>query len=142
MKHTSYFLITPKPELFDRLNRSGSAALSDLSKPVMWSGDEHGKSRLLHSDVELLVKMLFLDVLRRERGRDETFNAVFKGLATTGEYFDSLWSLVRVPIDMSVEDAIADAVDSGTVDSLAKAGNERVNEVLALHRAGKTEKVR
>jgi hypothetical protein len=43
---------------------------------------------------------------------------------------------------MSVEDAIADAVDSGTVDSLAKAGNERVNEVLALHRAGKTEKVR
>lgn len=137
MKHTSYFLITPKAELISRLQETSDSGLVDLMEPVMWSGAEHDKSRLQHSDVELLAKILFLDTLLRERNSEVGFKKAFVDLAITENYFNSLWTLQRTQLDMSIEIAIEDAVASGTIDSIGSTGNERVDELLAFYRANR-----
>lgn len=131
MKRTSYFLIIPRSTLVERLQEARVRDLSDLSRSVMWSGGEHDRSLLQHSDVEELVKVLFLDVLLRERGSHAEFANLFPMLVRTAEYFDVLWMLERVDLDMSIEDAIEDALITGSLGALSS-GNARINEFLAI----------
>ena|SRR6266851_4968885 len=142
MLHKGYFVISPKPALTARLKESGALQLSDLLQPVLWSADEPDKGLLLDSDTELLVKLLFLDTLRRERGHRDAFRVVFKNIATTEEYFDSFWSLDRTPLDMSAEDAIEDAIVGGSIDALMESSNDRIKEVLSIWKERSLPKVR
>jgi hypothetical protein len=96
----------------------------------MWSGAEHDRGVLLHTDVELLTKLLFLDVLGRERQANKAFSFVFGDLSISAEYFDRLWIIERVRVDMSVEDAISDAIETGTVQTVIEHGNERIKKVI------------
>jgi hypothetical protein len=133
MKHLSYFLIAPREVLTDRLKKLGAKGLADLSDAVIWSGYEHDKGLLSHSDVELLTKLLFLDALNRERKSDNAFLSVFDGLSISGEYFDFLWTIKRVRVDMSVEDAISDAIETGSVQAVGEHGNDRIRDVLLAY---------
>lgn len=134
MKHVGYFLITPRLPLVERLQKAHVHELSDLSHSVMWSGNEPDKGILQHSDMEELVKILFLDALHRERGEHELFSDLFPGLTPTVEYFDSLWTLARVMLDMSIEDAMEDARITGSLDAISS-GNPRVDEFLTIVRS-------
>lgn len=131
MLSTNFFLITPKPALIDRLTRLGGDGLPDLRVPVMWSDVEYDRGLLQREDFELLLKLLFLDTLKRERGDDRAFSQVFGGLSISAEYFDSLWEFERVLIDSTVDDALADAVASGTMQSVLDHSNERIRRALA-----------
>jgi len=134
MKHESHFLITPRPELVTRLGSMTGSPLEDLGEPVIWSGNEGGRGGFSPEEMETFVKVLFLDALRRERGDSEEFEHVLPALQTTRDFFDSLWSLRRVEIDMTVEVAIADAAATGTLDKIAPTGSERVDEWLKVLR--------
>jgi len=131
MLSPNYFLITPKPVLADRLTKLGGEDLADLRAPVMWSDVEYDRGLLQSGDFELLVKLLFLDTLKRERGDDRAFTRVFSGLYISAEYFDSLWEFRRVLIDSTVDDAIADALASGSLQAVMEHSNERVRQALA-----------
>jgi hypothetical protein len=74
--------------------------MSDLGRPVIWSDVEYVKSDVSHEDFDLLAKILFLDILKRERGSAPGFGGVFAGMEIAEEYFDSHWTLQRVPLDM------------------------------------------
>lgn len=142
MKHIGYFLISPKLDLVERLQKLDVRELSDLSHPVMWSGNEPDKGLLQHSDVEELVKILFLDSLRRERGPHELFNDLFPLLRPTIAYFDSLWTLNRIRLDMSIEDAVEDALLSGGLGA-SPSGNAKIDEFFEIvKRRGALTKMR
>lgn len=137
MRHTVYFLISSKPELVLRLQASANGNLSDLLQPIMWSGSEFDKTSLQHADLDLLVKIFFLDTLHRERGSDIEFSKVFPDFHVSANYFDSLWNIQRVQLDMSIEVAIEDAIESETVHSIDPTNNERIDELLSLYRSKK-----
>lgn len=130
MLSTNYFLITPKPVLADRLAEFGGEELADLRAPVIWEDAEYDRGLLQREDFELLVKLLFLDTLTRECTDDKAFSQVFPRLYISAEYFDALWELERALIDSTVDDAIADALASGTLQALMEHSNERVRQAL------------
>lgn len=133
MKHTNYFLISPKTELISRLQERASP-LADLAQPVMWSGAEYDKSRLEPASADLLIKLLFLDTLIRERSATVDFKGIFPDTKVSESYFNSLWTLQRVQLDMSMEISIEDAIASGTIKSIRNTGNEQVDKLLEFYR--------
>lgn len=135
MKHTSYFLILPRPELTARFHKNNDAGGRDLMEPVLWTGSESDAGSLWHAEMDMLTKMLFLDTILRERRLEAGFDKVFPDLLITTEYFDSLWTLQRVSVDMSIEFAIRDAIETDTINSLKNTGNERFDELLAFYLA-------
>jgi hypothetical protein len=130
MKHKAYFLISPTQELVEKVRRSGSESLCDLAESTLWSNDESDRSVLLRSDVDALVKLLFVDMVKRERSGEVAFRFLFGDMPVTTDSFDSNWGLSRIPLDMTVEDALDDAVQSGSINSMLPSGNERLDEVL------------
>lgn len=134
MKHDIYFLISPNAELVSKLERVNAPGMADLGRPVMWSGVEYDKSHLSHGDLDRLAKILFLDVLRRERGSETGFVDVFADMKNIEAYFDAHWVLQRVPLDMSIDIAIEDAVASGTIDDVGRAGGDPIDEFLEGYR--------
>jgi len=91
----------------------------------MGSGAECDKANVSHEDFDLLAKILFLDVLKRERGTAPSFGDVFASMEITEAYFDSHWTLQRVPLDMAFDFASGDAIASGTIDDVIFAGSRR-----------------
>lgn len=138
MKHTVYFLITPKPELVSRFQCLAGEDFCDLLQPIMWSGSEFDKTSLQHADLDVLVKIFFLDMLHRERRTEIEFLKVFPEMVVSADYFDSLWSIQRVQLDMSIEIAIEDAIESGTINSIESSNNEQIEKVLAYYRSKKS----
>jgi len=134
MKHDIYFVILPNSELVSKIEKSGAPEISDIGRPVMWSGVEYDKSNLAHGDLDLLAKILFLDVLRRERGAEPGFVDVFVHMEITEAYFNAHWILHRAPLDMSIDIAIEDAIASGTIDDVTRAGRGRIDEFLESYR--------
>lgn len=130
MRHTSYFLIAPKSSLTQRLEHNHAPNLLDLNLPVVWSGEESDKSILSPNDYDSMVKILFLDVLNRERNHENGFDSAFYDYSLSEQYFDTLWTILRIPLDMSVEFAIKDSLASGTFDAVKTAGNSRVKTWL------------
>ena len=130
MKHDIYFLISPNAELVSKLGRVNAPEMADLGQPVMWSGVEYDKSHLSHGELDRLAKILFLDVLRRERGSETGFVDVFGDIEIIEAYFDAHWALQRVPLDMSIDIAIEDAIASGTIDDVGRAGGAPIDEFL------------
>lgn len=137
MKHTVYFLFSPRLELVSRLQALASGDTFDLLQPIMWSGSEFDKTSLQHADLDMLAKIFFLDTLHRERGSEIEFSKIFPNLRISVNYFDSLWSIRRVKLDMSIEIAIEDAIESGTINSIESTNNERIDELLSLYRSKK-----
>lgn len=138
MKHKIYFLISPKLWFVEKIREAGSESLSDLTKPVLWSGDESDRSALLHSDMDSLVKLIFVETLQRERSGGAAFWRVFENVRVATEFFDNYWSLVRIPLDMSVEDALEDSLQGGNFGSLLPTGNSRLDAVLAEYQIRST----
>lgn len=134
MKHDIYFLISPNSELVSKLERINAPGMLDLGRPVMWSGVEYDKSNLSHDDLDRLTKILFLDVLCRERRSEPGFVDVFVKIEITETYFDAHWVLQRTPLDMSIDIAIEDSIASGTIDDVERAGGDRLVEFLASFR--------
>lgn len=130
MRSVAYFLITPRPILIARLSTSEAAELADLRNPVLWSDIEYDKGLLLHSDFELLAKLLFLDTLRRERKSDEAFSAAFAELSISGDYFDSLWKFERILLE-TVEEAISLAIEADSFQEVLENSNDRIKEALS-----------
>jgi len=126
MRHTNYFLISPKASLIARLHAEKDRESSDLAQPVVWSGEEADKSNLSSNDYESIVKLLFLDILKRELKEDSRFEIIFFDFSISDSYFDLFWTLQRIPLDMSVEIALQDSLATGTLDLLKQVGNERV----------------
>lgn len=137
MKHTVYFLISPKLELVARLQASAGGGFSDLMQPIIWSGSEFDKTSLEHADLDMLTKLFFLDTLKRERSSEIEFSKPFSDLHISSDYFDSLWNIQRIQLDMSIEIAIDDAIESGTIHAIERTNNERINDLLDLYRAKK-----
>lgn len=127
----NYFLITPRPVLVDRLTTFGGEELADLRARVMWSDLEYDRGLLHRADFELLVKLLFLDTLKREREDGQAFSQVFPDLSINAGYFDSLWEFERFGIESTVNDAISDAIASGTLHSVMEHANDRLRQALA-----------
>jgi len=134
MKHNIYYVIAPSAELVSKLERINAPGMSDLRVPVMWSGVEYDKSHLSHGDLDRLAKILFLDVLRRERGSEPGFVGVFGEIKFTEAYFDAHWVLQRAALDMSIDIAIEDAIASGTIDEVGRAGGDKIDEFLESYR--------
>jgi len=133
MRHTNYFLISPNASLIARLHAEKTPELLDLAQPVVWSGDEADKSNLSPNDYEFIVKILFLDVLKREHKEEIEFETVFFDFSISDSYFNLFWTLRRIPLDMSVEIALQDSLATGTLDLLKKVGNERVQTWLSIN---------
>jgi hypothetical protein len=133
MQHTSYFLISPTAELARRITEAGAPELADLAEPMLWSANEPDRGMLTPAETELLAKLLFVDALRRERGGHPKFEALFRGLRPGAAGFDAFFTLQRAPLDMSVEEALADALDEGTAETLATE-HPRLAEYLRLAR--------
>lgn len=129
MKHTGYFLITPRQKLVDLINEFASNSLSDLTDPIIWSGSEFDRSILHSADYELLVKLLFIDTLIREQSSEVEFGLVFKDITRSVESFDLFWVLKRLHLDMLVNDALDDALVSGTISKI-QPPNPRIEAVL------------
>jgi hypothetical protein len=129
MKHTSHFLITPREYLGDKFNDVTDNSLSDLLDPILWSGSEVDKGELTTTDYEHLVKVLFVDTLVRERSPDNGFAEIFGTLEASEKSFDLFWNLKRVDLDWSVDDALEDAVVSGSISTI-HSNNPRVKAVL------------
>ena len=135
MKLTQYFLIAPLPQVTERLkSNSVSPEFESIARPVLWSAGEHDKGTLSHTDLDSLVKLLFLDVLQREQGAGEKFSAVFPGFIVAESFFDLNWSATRVALDMTTEDALDDAIASRSIESWTPTGNERIDTVLGQRR--------
>lgn len=126
MQHTSYFLITPAADLARLITEAGAPELADLAEPMLWSANEPDRGMLTPAEMELLAKLLFVDALRRERGGHPKFEALFAGLRPGTAGFDAFFTLRRTPLDTSVEDALADALDEGGATTL-------VNELAVDH---------
>lgn len=137
MKRERYFLIAPKAGLVARLTGSLATDLMDLAAPVMWTGDEYDRSYFSSTDMDELVKVLFLDTLRRERGTQKSFAAVFGDWSLSGTYFDAWWSFQRVDVDMSVDIAIRDAIATGSFGSVRGAVNPEIAEWMDEYRQRK-----
>lgn len=137
MKHTVYFLISPNSELVSRLRSLAGTDLSDLFQPIMWSGSEFDKTRLQHTDLDVLIKIFFLDTLLRERSSSNEFGKTFPEMTISASFFDAFWSLQRIQLDMSIEIAIEDSIESGTIHAIESTKNERVNELLDFYRSKK-----
>lgn len=131
MRYTTFFLISPRAVLVTRLEADNGVELPSLGQSVVWSGEESDKSKLTASDYESIVKLLFLDVLKRESESVGGFDLVFFDFALSESYFDSLWTLQRVPLDMSVEIALKDSLITDTIDEVKSTSNERVQEWLS-----------
>lgn len=131
MKFTQHFLITPSVDLIDRLSKNSiSEAFSIFLSPVLWTADEYDKGTLSHRDLDKLVKILFLDVLFREYQEDDFFSKIFEKFTLTEEFFETQWKLNRISIEMSVEDAINDAIISKSIDSIFPTGNISIDQIL------------
>ena len=129
MKHTGYFLITPRQGLVDLVNKLARGSLSDLTDPVMWSGSEFDRGILQPQDYELLVKLLFVDTLIREQSSKEEFGLVFKDITRSVESFDLFWVLKRIHLDMLADDALDDALVGGSISEI-QPPNSRIEAVL------------
>lgn len=138
MRHAVYFLISPRPELFLRLQALAGGDISDLLSPIIWSGSEFDKTSLQHEDLDLMAKIFFLDTLHRERVVEIEFSNAFPDFHVSVNYFDSLWNIQRVKLDMSIEVAIEDAIESGTIHSIGPTNNGRIDELLSFYRSKKT----
>jgi hypothetical protein len=135
VKLTQYFLLTPLPVVVEYFRANAmSPEFASVAQQVLWSAGEHDRSALRREDLNALVKLLFLDSLRREQGDEEHFPSVFPDFAVTEEYFDSYWSLKRIPMDATAEDSLEDAVVSGSIESWMPTGNERLDSVLAEYK--------
>ena len=138
MKHKTFFLVSPKPEFVEKVRRSGSESLSDLAESTLWSGDESDRSVLQRSDTEALVKLLFVDLVNRERSGDAAFKGVLENISMTTDFFDDHWSLSRIPLDMTVEDALEDSLQTGSIRSMLPSGSSRLDQVLVEYLAKAT----
>ena len=134
MKHERYFLITARRELIARLDSCAAADLMDLTEPVMWTGDEYDRSLFAHECTDELVKLLFLDTLRRERGTGRSFGKVFDQWSLSESYFNGWWLFGRVDIDMSVGIALTDALETGSIDALRLAASNDLAEWIDRYR--------
>lgn len=134
MRHDIYFVIAPNATLVSRLEEMDTGEMSDLRDPVMWSGFEFDKGGLAEKGLDRLIKLLFLDVLRREQISEPRFHDIFDGLQISEAYFDLLWTIQRPPLDMSVDIAIADALASGTIDEIESAGGDAIGSYLVNYR--------
>lgn len=132
MKHIGHFIISPRSTLLDRLANLDPTDSLGLAPSVIWTADEYDRGSLLRTDVDLLTKLLFLDMLHRERSMEKQFPSIFPDFILKDSYFDSLWLLQRIRLDMSMEDAIDEAIEAKTLDSLLGRGNERIDEVIKL----------
>ena len=141
MQHTSYFLISPTAELARRITEAGAPELADLAEPMLWSANEPDRGMLTPAETELLAKLLFVDALRRERGGHPKFEALFSGLRPGASGFDAFFTLQRTPLDMSLEDAMSDALDAGTAETLANE-HPRLAEYLRIARDRSAAKAR
>jgi hypothetical protein len=141
MQHTSYFLISPTAELARRITEAGAPELADLAEPMLWSANEPDRGMLTPQETELLAKLLFVDALRRERGGHPEFAALFAGLQPGAAGFDAFFTLRRTPLDTCVEDALADALDEGTADTLAQA-QPRLAEYIRMARDRRASRAR
>jgi hypothetical protein len=130
MKHISHFLITPRKYLNDRFNDVADNSLSDLVDPVLWSDSEVDKGEMTTTDYEHLVKVLFVDTLVRERSSENGFSDIFGDLKVSESSFDLFWNLRRIDLDWSVDDALEDAMASGSISTI-DSSNPRVKAVLA-----------
>lgn len=133
MQHTSYFLISPTADLARRITESGASELADLAGPMLWSANEPDRGMLTPAELELLAKLLFVDALRRERGGHPKFEALFGRMQAGSAGFDTFFTLHRTPLDTSVEDALADALEEGTAETLAPE-HPRLAEYIRLAR--------
>jgi hypothetical protein len=107
-----------------------SEAFSIFLSPVLWTADEYDKGTLSNRDLDKLVKILFLDVLFREYQEDDFFSKIFEKFTLTEEFFETQWKLNRISIEMSVEDAINDAIISKSIDSIFPTGNINIDQIL------------
>jgi hypothetical protein len=145
MQHTSYFLISPTPELARRITDSGAPDLADLAEPMLWSANEPDRGMLSPAETELLAKLLFVDALRRERGAHPMFEALFGGLRPGEAGFNAFFTLRRTPLDTSVEEALSDALDEGTANTLLNelaAHQPRLAEYLRIARDRRATRAR
>src|SRR6185312_5109577 len=133
--HKIFFLIMPEPGFVERIERSGSELLLDLARPTLWSGDESDRSVLQRSDMDTLVKLLFADLVIRERSGDVAFKDLFKNVTLTTDFFDAHWVLSRIPLDMTIEDALEDSLRSESVSSMLPSGSSRLDDVLLEYQA-------
>ena len=96
---------------------------------------------LAPQETELLAKLLFVDALRRERGGHLKFDELFSGLRPGAAGFDAFFTLQRAPLDMSVEEALADALEEGTAETLAPE-HPRLAEYIRLARQRSAKRAR
>jgi len=133
MRQTFYFLIEPKPVLLGRLPKSSKCCLQNLSDPILWSGERYDKSPLLTDEMAVMVKLLFLDEIRRDRSIDEVFPEVFPGFVASEKYFDDLWTVRCLTLDYTMREAIGDAVAGGTIQSLISSASDNVKTMLSVY---------
>jgi hypothetical protein len=132
MRLTYYFLIAPSASLTQRLPQSSTRFLQDLATPVLWSGERYDRGPG-PNDLAVMVKLLFLDTLYRQRSTDEAFSNVFPNFNVAESYFDGHWTMSLFTANSTMEDAIDEAISEGTIQRLIDSASGEVKEELAAY---------
>lgn len=130
MRYTVNYLVSPRQALIDDIERLDARGLVDIVEPLLWSALESDKTNFKPADRDALVKLLFVDMIMRERSDAPAYAQVFDGLSATLTGFDRYWTLVRVEFDTSVEDALEESFKYGDIDSMVPTGSKDLDEFL------------
>ncbi|GAA4794908.1 hypothetical protein [Lysobacter hankyongensis] len=131
MLHKIHFLISPKPALFSKIDDLALDEFEYLKKPVLWSGMEGDRGQLTRDDLDSFIKLLYADMLGRECSSLPGFDRVFSDFSASVYFFDRNWSMVRVSLDMTMEDAVEDSIRSGTYKRMIPSGSEMLDKIIA-----------
>ncbi|MFC4158652.1 hypothetical protein [Chitinimonas lacunae] len=134
MQHTMYYLISPQPHLLARLAQVADFAY--LTQPLLWSGEEYDLERSdFRACFNSVIKVLFLDTLRRDWSGQPDYLTLFSDLTASEAYFDAHWSLQRLWLEATRQDALTEARASGSLQTLRNTGSAWADEVFEQERA-------
>lgn len=133
MHHQMYYLISPRVHLQEKLAAAPDFAY--LARPLLWSGEEYDLERGdFRECFNGVIKVLFLDSLRREWAAQPDYPRLFADLAATEAYFDAHWQLQRLWLDMERGEAMGAAHSSGSLGGLRDTGNLWADSVFERER--------
>ncbi|MBB4865766.1 hypothetical protein HNP46_004667 [Pseudomonas nitritireducens] len=131
MQRTVHFLISPNACFAERVRKTGSSELIHLAEPTLWSGQEGDVAPMQTAAMDAVVKLLFVEMTKRERQHIDEFQEEFGEIPVSIAFFDLNWTVTRIDLDMTVRDAVEDALLSGSFKAMIPSGNAMVDELLA-----------
>lgn len=136
MQGKEYWLVTPREEFLERLERFGESRHDDfLTTPVLWSAKTGG--RVAREDYTIFAKLLFLC---QRLQLDHSVARIFEGLPITESSFDRYYRIVHLRHAESSEEVLYPAISSGRFFDIPETGKPGVDQLLDYWRSRAAQK--